>query len=355
METKHVDIEKSIYLKALNKNDVYKKYLLSLFDDVDNSVQDCKKFTFKEIVNIIKNLNYQVRKNSRSQLLPILVSSDSEKEKCYNLLKEEFRNQMVLYIPLCPIDVRIYHHICSCLIEDLGLEIFETMNLKSIKIKQKLKKSDAVKILLEYQQHSSKKDLIRHWLLGDELKNEEKNRLGIKTSIGDDKNSLDIIECICDSFEEPVMLFFDDIEAINQKYGTEFGEKWGRVAEHKFLKTFFTFLSIINKAVIILPCIKKSWNELLNFSNNDLRSILESRKIEFFDFERLKKKIMKVMDFYWLQSKIRPPINPLFPLSDDSIEKFFKKSQGDLKKFFTLCIKTIENILMGKKIPGHIE
>ncbi|KKN44800.1 hypothetical protein LCGC14_0689370 [marine sediment metagenome] len=354
METKHVDIEKAIYLKTLNKNNVYKEYLFSLFDEVDNTVEDCKKFTFKEIVNIIKNLNYQTKKSNRSQILPILVSSDSEKEKLYNSIKEEFQNQIVLYIPLCPIEVRIYYHICSCLIEDLGLEIFETMNLNSIKFRQNLDKNDAVRALLKYQQYSIKKDLLRRWLLGDELNEEEKKRLGLMTSISEDKNSLEIIKCICDSFEEPVLLFFDDIELINQKYGEEHGERLGRVAELVFLNTFISFLAEIKNTVIILPCIKTSWKVLLNFSNNDLRSILESSKIEFFDLEGLKRKIMKVMDFYWLQNKIRPPTNPFFPLNDDSIEKFFKKSRGDLKKFFTLCIKTIEDILLEKKAPAQI-
>ena len=113
-------------------------------------------------------------------------------------------------------------------------------------------------------------------------------------------------------------------------------------------------MSEIKNTVIILPCIKTSWNVLLKFSNDNLRSVLESRKIEFFNLEGLKRKIMKVMDFYWLQSNIRPPPNPFFPLNDDSIEKFFEKSQGDLKKFFTLYIKAIEEILRGKTIPAEI-
>jgi len=354
METKHVDIEKAIYLKTLNKHNIYKEYLFTLFDDVDNSVEDCKKFTFKEIVNIVKNLNYQTKKNNRSQILPILISSDSEKEKFYNSIKEEFQNQILLYIPLCPIDVRIYYHIYSCLIENLGFEIFETINLNSIKFRQNLDKNDAVRALLEYQQGSVNSDLLRRWLLGDKLNKEEKKRLGLRTSISEDKNSLEIIKCICDSFEEPVLLFFDDIELINQKYGEEYGERWGRVAELVFLNTFFSFLAEVKNIVIILPCIKTSWNVLLNFSNNNLRSVLESSKIEFFAFEGLKRKIMKVMDFYWLQSNIRPPKNPFFPLNEDSIEKFFKKSERDLKRFFTLCIKTIDDILLGKKAPAQI-
>jgi len=350
METKYVDIEKSIYLKTLNKHNVYKEYLFSLFDDVDNSVGDCKKFSFKEIVNIIKKINYQTKKNKRSQILPILISSDSEKEDLYNSIKEEFQSQIRLYIPLCPIDVRIFYHICSCLIEDLGIEIFETINLNSIKFRQ----NDAVRALLEYQKDSINRDLLRRWFLGDKLNKEDKKRLGLRTSISEDKNSLEIIKCICDSFEEPVLLFFDDIELINQKYGEEYGERWGRTAELVFLNTFISFLTEIKNTVIILPCIKTSWNVLLNFSKDNLRSLLESRKIEFFDLEGLKRKIMKVMDFYWLQSNIRPPPNPFFPLNDDSIEKFFEKSQGELKKFFTLCIKAIEEIIRGKTIPAEI-
>ena len=354
METKYLDMDNLIYLEALNKNNVYKEYLLSLYNDLDDSVDDCIPFSFKEIINIIKNLNYQAKKFKRSQLLPILISSDLEKENLYNSVKEAFQNQGVFYIPLCPINVGIYYHIYSSLIEDLGLDILKHINLNSLKFGQGLEKNDVIRALLKFQQDCDDRDVLERWFLGDMLNEEELASLGINNPISEDKNSFELISYICNSFEEPIMLFFEDIELIHQKYGEEYEERWGRGAQYKFLNVFNSFLEKIRNVVNILPCLKTSWNVLLKFSNHDLRSVLELSKIEFFDFERLKRKIMKVMDFYWLQSKIRPPENPFFPLNVDLIERFFKRSNGDLKRFFTHCIKTMEDILQGKQVPAQI-
>ena len=61
------------------------------------------------------------------------------------------------------------------------------------------------------------------------------------------------------------------------------------------------------------------------------------------------------MDFYWLQNRIRPPSNPFFPLDEDLLETFLEESQGNLKKFFILWIKSVEEILLGKKAPAEID
>jgi len=217
-----------------------------------------------------------------------------------------------------------------------------------------LGRSDTIRALREYQQDSDKKDLLRRWFL-DSLTNEEELTLGIRTNIRNNENSLEMIKCICNTFEDPILLFFEDIELINQKYGEQYGEKWGTKAETEFLNTFYSFFTEIRNVLIILPCNKVSWNELLGFSDANLRLVLELNKIEFFDLGGLKRKIMKVLDFYWLQNRIRPPENAFFPLNEDSLELFLEKSHGNLKKFFILWIKSIEEILLGKKAPAEID
>ena len=128
MKAPYIDIEKDIYLKALNKNDIYKEYLYSLSDVVDNSVEQYEKGSIKKIMNLIKNLNYQIKKNQRPHILPILTSLDSDKVYLYDSIKAEFQSQIILHVPMCPIDEPILYHIYSCFIEDLGLEILEILN-----------------------------------------------------------------------------------------------------------------------------------------------------------------------------------------------------------------------------------
>jgi len=164
-----------------------------------------------------------------------------------------------------------------------------------------------------------------------------------------------MIKCICDSFEDTVILFFENIELIYQKYGNQYGEKLGIKTETVFLNVFYSFFTEIRNVLIILPCNKPSWYGLLKLSNVNLRSVLESNEIEFFNLKELKRKIMKVMDFYWLQNRIKPPINPFFPLNEDLLETLLNKSYGNLKKFFFLWIKSIEEILLGNKAPAEID
>jgi len=330
----------------LKNHNIFKEYLYSLFDDVDNSVGEYKKVSFKKIVNLINNLNYQIKRDKSTHILPILTSSNSDKVYLYDSIKAEVQNEICLYIPLCPIDERILYHIYSCFIEDLGLEILDCLDPYS----SNLRKNEAIRALREYQQDSTKQELLKLWFL-DSLSNGEGIRLGMNTNINEDENSLEMIKCICNSFEDAVLLYFDDIELINQKYGKISGIR----AETVFLSVIYSFFIEIRNVLIILPCIKTSWNELLKFSNVDLLSVLESNELEFFDLEGLKRKIMKVMDFYWFQNRIRPPTNAFFPLNEELLERFFEKSHGDLKKFFVLCIKTIDEILLGRRSPAEIE
>ena len=92
----------------------------------------------------------------------------------------------------------------------------------------------------EYQQDSSKKDLLRRWFL-DNLTYEEELMLGMSTNIRDDENSLEMIKYFCESFEDAVFLIFEDIELINQIYGEQYGERWGTKAETTFLNAFYSF------------------------------------------------------------------------------------------------------------------
>jgi len=73
MWANYVDLEKGIYLEALKNHNVYKEYLYSLFDDVDNSVGEYKKVSFKKIVNLINNLKLTLR--NRTPLARFVTST----------------------------------------------------------------------------------------------------------------------------------------------------------------------------------------------------------------------------------------------------------------------------------------
>lgn len=347
METEFVDIEEAFYLETLKQNHVYKEFLFNLNDDEDYSVVDIKRVSIKKIINIVKSLNIQIKERKKAHLIPILTISESEKSYLYDSIKDKFQDQIILQIPLCPTHVRVFYHIFSSLLEDLGLEVLETVNLET----NKYNKIDAINLLMDSGKFITENGLIKKWFLGDELTFEEKIQIGVTSDVFDDENSLEMIKCISDSFKDPILLFFDDIESIYHKYGEDYGEKWGPISEMEFLKKFYQFFLEIKNTVIFLPCIKRLWNNLLFFSNRSLRSELELNFIYFYNLEGLKKKILKVMDCYWLQNNVRPPSNPFFPLNDELLEILFEKSFGNIRKFFFLYVKTITNILDGNDTP----
>jgi len=338
MEANYIDLEKGIYLEALNKDDIYKEYLYSLY----NYAEVNRKVIRQKVVEGL----YQIKS---SRIVPILTSSDSDMIILYESIKAGIQNQVCVLIPLCPIEEKVLHHIYNCFIEEFGLEILDILkpNLK------KIRKNDAIKALIEYQNNSVNRGLLGKWFL-DCLTKEEEMKLGMRTSIRDDENSLEIIKAMCASFKAPVLLFFEDIELISQKYGGEYEEKWGVKAATVFLNTLHSLFTKISNIVIILPCIKTSWNELLKFANTSLLSILDPQ-IEFFSFEKLKRKIIIVMEIYWLRNKIRPPINPFFPLNEVILESLFEKSNGNIKKFFVLYVKSIQEIIEGESPPAEID
>ncbi len=344
MESNLIDVEKSTYLETLGSRGIYKTYLSSLIEIASKTELGDNKVSFWRILNIIKSLIDDSKKEKASHLLPILTTSDAKKNFIYNLLKDKFPNQIVLYIPICPIYVRAFYHVYNCLIEELGFEILETINLDP----QTIDKNDVYKALYKYQQKSDSYDLFKRWFYEDKLDYKEKRELELNTNISDDKNSLEIIKLICESFKNKVLLFFDDIELISQKYGAQYGNELGEKAQIVFLNTLASLYNEVSNIIILLPCAKESWQSLLKYSNNYFRNLMVSKKIEFYDLEELKRKMTKVMDFYWIQNNMRPPTNPFFPLNNDLLEAFFEQAEGNLETFFNLSIKRIEDILSGR-------
>ncbi len=344
MESNLIDVEKNIYLETLGRRGIYKTYLSSLIDIISKTEIGDNKVSSWGILNIIKRLNNDSKKEQSSHITPILTASDAKKNYIYNILKDKFPTQIVLYIPICPIYVRIFYHVYNCLIEELGFEIIDIINLDP----QAIGQYDIYKAIYKYQQKSDNYDLVKRWFYEDKLNYNEKRELGLSTNISDDTNSLEIIKLITESFKNKLLFFFDDIELINEKYGKQYGNKWGEKAQVVFLNTLTSLYKEVKNIIILLPCTKESWQALLSYSNNYLRNLLESEKIDFYDLEELKRKISKVMNFYWIQNNMRPPANLFFPLNDDLLEAFFEQAQGNLETFFNLSINRIEDILSGR-------
>ena len=307
------DIEKTIYLNILKKSNDYRKLLeFEIFKVYRNKTSIFK--INKILTNFIQNTQY----DKISRILPILVTSETDKVHLFDLIKAKIQNGRLIYVPNPPEPVRIFNHLYNCLIEELGLNILEEI---SKKIHTYPKKNQCVKAFIHFQ-NEKKKDAVIRWFLGEELSIQDKELLSFKDKIDNNKNSFEMIKIIGNYADEVILLYIDDIDLFYEKY-----EKDGELAEIKFLESLKRVHHDVKQLVLILICLKESWPKILKLADESFRSIL-GPEIEFYDLVQLKRLITKTMDKYWLKNGIKPPINQYFPINEKFVEKLGDKSNS---------------------------
>ncbi len=348
--------EKNLYLRVLKKSSFYKSLL-----QFNNFQKQKSKVSLFHINEILLNLINITKFDKISRILPILASSEIEKTQFYDLLKDKEEDCKIIYIPNPPPYVRIYFHVYTCIIEEHGFKILEEISEKLLNkyikrnettlesgLKEILqrgnkdfsgKRFDCFKALMIYKLDNKRKDLARRWLLGADLTREDLEKLSIKSNVEEDVISFEMIKLISEFFDQIIVLYFDDIEMPYENYGKR--------AEIKMLEALKRFHHDIQKLMIIVNSLKKSWNKILNVADQSFCSILEPEQ-DFFDLNGLKKFIQIAMDIYWVQNDLKPPINPYFPLNPKILDIYYKKTNGNIRNFLTLCTNSIEKIGSGE-------
>lgn len=330
------DTEKSRYINILKKSTDYRELL---------SFENCNVYltkTFnikmsKVLTNFIQNTKY----DKISRILPILVTSETEKIQLFDMVKSKIQNGKLVYVPSPPSpseSVGIFYHIYNCLIEEFGLDVLEDISTKIQT--QKIRKTRCVRALIEYLHNDEKKDAVIRWFLGEKLSISEKMVLGFENDIETDDNSLEMIKLIGNFSNEVILLYFDDIELPYEKYGND--------AERKLLESIKRLHYDVKQLIIIIVCSRKSWSKILNLADESFSSIL-GPEMEFYNFSQLKVFISKAMEQYWSKNSVKPPINHYFPLNGKLINVFFEQTKGDLRRFLKLYIEAI-----GKLISSEI-
>ena len=168
-------------------------------------------------------------------------------------------NWTIVYVPSPPAAVRIFLHVYTCMLDEMNSEaggsILKTVadNLVGRWGGMKKKKlglfggqdleetiqngireypgifSDCVKTLCIFSMDQSRARLAERWLLGEDLTEEELDKLGINSVIESDDICLAMIKIICENSNRTVVLYFDELESPYRMHGPE--------AEAKFLET----------------------------------------------------------------------------------------------------------------------
>ncbi|MFX0057977.1 MAG: hypothetical protein ACFE85_11695 [Candidatus Hodarchaeota archaeon] len=284
----------------------------------------------KVLTNFIQNTKY----DKISRILPILVSSEIEKVRLFDLIKARIQGSRLIYVPNPPETVGIFYHIYNCLFEELGLSILEEIS-ERIQT-QNVRRTRCVNALTSYLHDEKKKDAVIRWFMGQELSISDKRILGFETDITVGDDSLEMIKLIGSFSNEVILLYFDDIELPYEKYG--------QFAERKLLETLKKLHREVKQLIIIIICLRKSWPKILSLADQSLSSIL-GPEMEFYDFSQLKIFITKAMDKYWLENDIKPPINQYFPLNEKIINDFFEQSEGDIRTFLKIYLEAIDKII----------
>ena len=327
------DVGESRYIKILRDFQDYKELL-----NVEDFIKSLTKASFLKIKNVLSNFIQNSEYDKSFRILPISTSSETEKVELFNLIGERVQDGHLINLPIPPEPTRILYHVYTCLIEELGLEILDEISKKISP--QHTRKTQCVKALTDYLHDKGKRGAILQWFLGEELSENEKNLLGFESDIQTDDESLEMIRLISDTANRIILLYFDDMELLYEKYS----ETFRRMVLDALIKLHDEVKQLI--IILIWPS-KEKWSTILSLEDESSSLILEPR-LEFYGLSLIKALIAKRMYEYWSRHGISPPKNKYFPFNEKLIDFFFEQSNGDVRKFLKVYVRMIDKLVSGE-------
>ncbi|TFG02021.1 MAG: hypothetical protein EU540_02395 [Promethearchaeota archaeon] len=327
----------------------------------------------------------QTHRDRSSRLIPILGSAGSGKTHAYHSFKDKERENRkklaqteesqeieiskfepvdwtIVYVPSPPASIRVLLHVYTCIIEEVGPEILNSVSEKLIKkwggekkglfqkpkidevIQMGIREfpgifADCVKALVTYQLDKNKKALAERWLLGEDLEAEELKELGINSVIEEDDICLAMIKIITENLDDVLILYFDELESPYRMHG--------EAAEMKLLEILKRLYNEVKGLVIGIAVLKEIWPRVLEIADAPLRSRMEpEQELKPFSLNDLKIFFSKTMETFWDDNNLNPPLYPLFPLNEKLIEMIFEKTNGNPRNSIKLCRKFIDKVVM---------
>jgi hypothetical protein len=326
----------------------------------------------------------QTQSDSSTRLIPILGSAGSGKTHAYWAYKTIERkmahpeseaaqdlpdnlptNWTIVYVPSPPAAVRILLHVYTCLLDELKSDILRSVSEKLIARWGGFKKkklglfggqdldetiqngireypgifADCVKCLCIFALDKDRTGLAERWLLGEDLAEEDLDKLAIDNVIESDDICLAMIKLICEYSDKTIILYFDELESPYRMHGPE--------AETKFLETLKRLYNEIKNVIIVIAVLKEIWPRILETADQALRSRMESeRELEYFKFDDLLLYFAKAMEFFWAQNNLNPPIYPLFPINEAILKIIFDKTDGNQRSIIKLIRLFIDKITL---------
>jgi hypothetical protein len=327
----------------------------------------------------------QTQLDQSTRLIPILGEAGSGKTHAYHAYKDRehkiaaaskdssdvdanFQGPTgwtIIYVPSPPASIRILLHVYTCMLEELGADILNTVSDKLIdRWGGKKKKwgifgksdieeiiqngireypgvfADAVKAMVLFQMDKDRRTLAERWLLGEDLDETELSTLGISSVVEEDDICLAMIKLIAEHTDRTLILYFDELESPYRMHGEE--------AERKFLEVLKRMYNEVKNLIIIIAVLKEIWPRILEIADTPLRSRMEpEHELQKWTLDDLKLFFARSMQYFWTQNNLNPPPLPLFPLNDQILSVIYNKTDGNQRSIIKLIRIFVDKIVMG--------
>ncbi|MHA1898219.1 MAG: hypothetical protein ACTSU2_12570, partial [Promethearchaeota archaeon] len=263
----------------------------------------------------------------------------------------------VIYVSSPPTPYRLFHHIYSCLVDEIADEdfflriiniILEEIGIDPGKIDKSTNPyfliakllptfpgvfADCIKALVYlkiYNDNDIKGALALRWLLGETLTEEELKELRINSVLEQDDICLAMIKIITDLSGVVLIFYFDEMEAPYRTFGAE--------AQKRFFEYIKRLYNETRNSIIVTACLQDIWDEILkNADTPTLQRMEPELYLDLFNKNDLKVYYLRAMSRFWSLLNVVPPRDIYFPLNERILDEIYEKAGGNQRE----CIKLI--------------
>ena len=371
-------VNKEIYNLANYSEHLPFQRFVSKCNLADNLEMDITTNGRRFIEYKISKLIKQTAHDATARFQPIIGESGCGKTHFYWVLKaKEYKLTdnigfdevpfKIIYVPSPPTPYRFFHHIYTCIVDEIASDDF-FLAIADIILKQNnltdpeilapdnfsnlLAKAltsypgifgDCVKIILTlriFDEKSPKKSLAQRWLLAESLSESDLETLGVSSILEQDDLCLAMIKIISDLSSHVLVFYFDEMEIPYRIYGEE--------VEKKIFENIKRIYNEVRYGIIITSCLDSVWEHLLDTADDPMKSRMEDPlTLDLFAESDLKVFYLRAMSKFWEKVKelskdeFDVQTNPYFPLSEQIINKVFEESKGNQR----ICIKMINKYI----------
>lgn len=327
------------------------------------------------IDNNISRLINVINKDHANRFLPILGNAGTGKTHLYWVLKEKSQQKgspfYVVYVPAAPAPVRILFHVYTCIMDEVGKEIFAAVRKKIFKsaggrdivfgitglLRMSRRPEDVLNVIRRKKEYSGlqlevvkalvyselgnreQKSLALRWILGEFLTEQELEKIGQKYLIEEAPDlCLSALRVLLSLLDKPIILYFDEIEMTYRQFGAE--------VEVGFLETLKRIYNELHNSLIVTSCLEDIWERIYNLADPPLRSRMErERSLRPFTEEDIIRFYKMAMAYFWDENNLEVPGDPLFPLNEKALKIIYQKTHGVPRLVIKMTKMFIDQIL----------